>query len=61
MEIKMYDYSTEAEYIEHKEEMEEKGYKQIDSDMFNGSFQTGKLEGSEKFTYTASYIKSKYM
>ena len=59
--IKQYDYSTETEFLKHKEEMYNKGYKLISNDMFGGMLSSGEMKGSEKFTYTAAYIKSPYM
>ena len=55
--IEMYDYVSMEDYQEHKSEMYENGYREV-GEMFGGVMKSGVLEGSEKYSYSASYIKS---
>ena len=55
-EIKMYDYTTYGEFLAHKDKMKERGYRLIMGE-FGGGLDAGSLIGSEKYEWTASYIK----
>lgn len=57
-EIKMYDYTSYAELLTHKDKMKERGYRIIMGE-FGGYLDAGSLEGHSKYRWTASYIKTK--
>lgn len=56
--IKQYDYTSEADFQNHKKEMKAKGYFLIEG-LFDGCLDPAEVQ-DEKWKFTASYIKSPF-
>lgn len=54
--LKQYDYTSQAEFKKHSQEMKEKGYRLL-TDEFNSMFNNQEIIGDEKWHYTACYCK----